>query len=85
MGTTVTSSITLIVASKPYRCLTRQVRLHSFGAVTRRKQIQSPLEALGSLYTFVIDESWICNTSTTQVNGCIGEVWRRGLVSHGAV
>lgn len=42
--------------------LTRQLRLHSFGAVTRRKQIQSPLEAIGSLYTFLIDESWVCNT-----------------------
>lgn len=42
--------------------LTRQLRLHSFGAVTRRKQLQSAPEAIGSLYTLLIDEGWVCDT-----------------------
>lgn len=52
--------------------LTRQLGLHSLGAVTRRKQIQGALEAIGSLYTLLIDEGGVCNTQQRSVLGTRG-------------
>lgn len=40
--------------------LTRQLGLHGLGAVTRRKEIQSPLKALCSFCALVVDERRVC-------------------------
>lgn len=45
---------------------TRQLGLHGFGAVPRRKEVQSPLEALRRLYALVMDERRVCSAQETR-------------------